>query len=121
MKQEIEQNGENIILRITIPIFSNIDYPNKVKVSDVEARRILEKKNIKFGKILSSPGVLANFKNPTRLSAEWVFEAPRVEIPKENIRPPNSTNNKKKSRKSKKTLDKSSQDVIIEEESTSSY
>lgn len=121
MKQEIEQNKENIILRITIPVFSNIDYPTKVKVNDSDARKILESKNIKVGKILSGPGVLTNFKNPTHLSAEWIFEVPRVEVPKENIRHSNSTSSKKRSRKSKKTLDKSSQDVIIEEENTSSY
>jgi hypothetical protein len=120
MKQEIEQNKESIILRITIPVYSNIDYPTKVKVSDSDARKILESKNIKVGKILSGPGVLTNFRNSTQLSAEWAFEVLPTATPRDNIRLSNSVNNKKRSRKSKKTLDKSSQNVIIEEDNTSS-
>jgi hypothetical protein len=121
MKKEIEQNKENVILRITLPIFSNIDYPNKVKITDNDAKRILEKENIKIGNLITGPGILRNFRNPGQLSAEWIFELPKEETVKQEVQEQeeqyrNSSKNRRRSKKSKKTLDNFHEDVIIEEE-----
>jgi hypothetical protein len=107
MRYEINKENNQVRIKVTIPVMSKLDCPERIEVKTSDVLKILKEEKVKVGNIISDPHVLRNNKGKTKFkSAEWVFEA---------YKGYKSTSSQRSRKKSKKTLDKTSDHVIIEE------
>lgn len=107
MKYKINKNNNQVSVKVTIPVRSKLDCPERIIVKTDDVLEILRKEKIKVGKLISDSITLRNTTGRTKYkSAEWIFEA---------YQPPKQTTYQRNKKKTKKTLDKIADHVIIEE------